>query len=273
MQDTPVTIAILSNDKDPDNDKLKIMGVSPPQKGKIETNDDGSIVYSPEKSWAGKEVFSYTVGDGNGRIATATVQVEVQPAINHEPRAIDDTISGNENTPEKIVLKAEDQDDGDKLAFNIVEQPSHGKIANFKSSEGSLVYLPDKDFQGKDGFQFIVTDGKSESQKGQITIEIKPGKEPANGEKPTEQQQQQDQEKQQQQQQEQDKSSKSDEKQGSSNDGSSGDKPASDDSKGDQSTDQKQQDQKEEPKDEQKQEEPKVEEKSSDSGNDSGSSS
>ena len=273
IQDSPVTIAILSNDKDPDGDKLKIMGVSPPQKGKIETNGDGSIVYSPEKSWAGKEVFSYTVGDGNGGIATASVQVEVQPASinNHEPRALDQTISGNENTPEKIELKAKDPDDGDKLAFKIVEQPSHGKIAEFSSEKGTLVYLPDKDYQGKDGLNFIVSDGMAESKEGKITIDVKPGR------NFQEEQQQADQSQQQQQKQEeqkqQDESSKSDDKQSSSaDDSSNGDKPKSDDSKADQSEDQKQQEQKqEEPKEEQKQEEPKEEQKSSDSGNDSGS--
>ncbi|HEY1247756.1 MAG TPA: Ig-like domain-containing protein, partial [Nitrososphaera sp.] len=261
---TPVTIAILGNDKDSEKDKLEIVGISPPKTGKLETNDDGSITYSPEKDWAGKEVFSYTVGDGNGGIATASVQVEVEPAINHEPRAIADTISGNENTPEKIELKAEDPDDGDKLAFKIVEQPSHGKIADFKGSEGILVYLPDKDYQGKDGFEFIVTDGKSESKKGEIVIEVKPGKEPdkVQAQPDKEEQKPQDDQKQ--------DDNKSKEKQG----GSSGSDSDKENNNGDNSgeTDKKQEEPKSEEnsnedKAEQKQDEPKAEQ-SGDGGND-----
>jgi hypothetical protein len=44
-----------------------------------------------------------------------------------------------------------------------------------------MTYLPERDYQGKDSFDFIVTDGKSESKKGQITIEIMPGKDLTEG--------------------------------------------------------------------------------------------
>ena len=40
----PVKINILSNDKDPDGDKLSVMGVSRPVRGTIESDADGSNV-------------------------------------------------------------------------------------------------------------------------------------------------------------------------------------------------------------------------------------
>lgn len=140
-----VNIKILANDKDSNDDKLKIMGVSPSRECKRVTNENGSITYFPEKSWAGREVFSYTVGDAYGGIAAASVEVAVEPGkiINNTPEAQDQTISVNENSPERIGLKARDADDGDKLVFKIVEKPSHGKIAELSGSEGTLIYLPD----------------------------------------------------------------------------------------------------------------------------------
>jgi len=51
-----------------------------------------------------KEVFSYTFSDGRGGIATSTVEIVVESvrANNHAPRAKQDTVSVNENTPVKI---------------------------------------------------------------------------------------------------------------------------------------------------------------------------
>ena len=75
----PVNINILGNDKDSDGDKLSIMGMSPPIKGKIESDSDGMITYTPLKSWSGTERFGYTISDGRGGVATASVIVIVQP--------------------------------------------------------------------------------------------------------------------------------------------------------------------------------------------------
>ena len=94
-----------------------------------------------------------------------------------------DTISENENSPETIALKAEDPDDGDKLVSKIVKEPSHGKIVEFSGEKDTLTYLPEKDYHGKDRFTFRVTDGMAESDEAKLTIEVKPGKVPAQEER------------------------------------------------------------------------------------------
>jgi Bacterial Ig-like domain/Bacterial Ig domain len=191
IQNVPVSIDILANDKDADDkDEIKIIGVSPPQRGKVDLNSNDGITYLPEKEWTGTDVFDYTISDGNGGIAMASVAVTVGQAENHVPISESETISVNENNPERIKLKASDADGRDRLMFKIVKEPSHGKIAEFSSSDGTLIYLPDRNYEGKDSFEFIVTDGKSESKEGQITIEIKPGKDLVQTEQATDQNQQ-----------------------------------------------------------------------------------
>ena len=106
-------INILRNDKDPDGGKLSVLGVSRPQKGTIESDADGTITYSPLKSWSGTERFGYTIIDGHSGVATGTVTVIVQ---NQPPEAEDQDISVNANNPIKIKLEAKDPDD-DKLKF------------------------------------------------------------------------------------------------------------------------------------------------------------
>ena len=80
--DVPVNINILRNDKDADDDKFSVMGLSPPRLGNVVSNQDGTITYSPLKSWSGTEIFAYSIIDSNGGIASASVAVVVQPGEN-----------------------------------------------------------------------------------------------------------------------------------------------------------------------------------------------
>src|SRR6476660_4514551 len=128
------------------------MGVSRPVRGSIESDANGKITYSPLKSWSGTERFGYTISDGRGGVATGTVTVTVQ---NQPPQAEDQDISVNANNPLKIKLGANDPDN-DKLKFVLETKPSHGRIAQFSSSAGTLAYVPDPNYDGKDEFTFKV---------------------------------------------------------------------------------------------------------------------
>ena len=47
-EDTPVTIAVLANDSDPDGDPLTVVEVSPPAHGTAVVADTGAVEYTPE---------------------------------------------------------------------------------------------------------------------------------------------------------------------------------------------------------------------------------
>ncbi|MEL6898789.1 MAG: Ig-like domain-containing protein, partial [Planctomycetota bacterium] len=55
----------------------------------------GSVIYTPEGTFVGQDTFSYTISDGEGGTATATVSVNVVPVI--RPRAIGDTATTSED--------------------------------------------------------------------------------------------------------------------------------------------------------------------------------
>lgn len=116
---------------------------------------------------------SYSITDGRGVIATASVAVSIGPVKfeNHVLKIRRESVSVNENTPVKVVLKARDADDGDHLIFIIVKEPSHGKIAEFSGSEGTLIYLPDRDYEWKDSFKFKVNDRIADSKDSKISIQ------------------------------------------------------------------------------------------------------
>lgn len=77
---TPVTVAVLANDSDPDGDPLEVVEASSPF-GDVTINDDGTLTFTPEDGFFGDAVVNYTVADGNGGTAPAVVAVTVRDGI------------------------------------------------------------------------------------------------------------------------------------------------------------------------------------------------
>jgi len=71
-----VKIAVLSNDSDPESDPLAILSVTNGSHGTV-THDGIAATYSPDAGFAGSDSFHYTVSDGRGGTATASVAVSV----------------------------------------------------------------------------------------------------------------------------------------------------------------------------------------------------
>ncbi|WP_027346452.1 cadherin-like domain-containing protein [Hamadaea tsunoensis] len=73
----PVAISVLANDTDADNDPLAIEQVTTPDHGTATIDTATSIVYTPAAGFSGDDAFTYTIGDGKGAHATATVHIRV----------------------------------------------------------------------------------------------------------------------------------------------------------------------------------------------------
>lgn len=90
---TPLTLNVLANDVDADNDALEVILVSTPTTGEAVINADGTITYIPDGSSTGTVAFTYTVHDGRGGLSQALVNVDVvaagQAAPVEEPVATD----------------------------------------------------------------------------------------------------------------------------------------------------------------------------------------
>jgi CSLREA domain-containing protein len=84
-EDNPVTINVLGNDNDPDDDTLRVGSVTTPTNGSTGINGGGAE-YTPAPDFNGTDSFNYTVSDGNGGEATATVTITVLP-VNDDPTA------------------------------------------------------------------------------------------------------------------------------------------------------------------------------------------
>lgn len=74
-----VTVNVLANDSDPDNDPLSVQSFTQPSKGTVTKNADGTLTYAAQNgnSGLGTFTFTYVVSDGKGSTATGTVTVTV----------------------------------------------------------------------------------------------------------------------------------------------------------------------------------------------------
>lgn len=76
-------LSVLANDSDPDaNQVLQIASTTQPRYGSLVGSPvSPTLVYTPLSQWNGTDSFSYTVSDGFGGTATATVTLNVTAAI------------------------------------------------------------------------------------------------------------------------------------------------------------------------------------------------
>jgi hypothetical protein len=75
---------VLANDSDPDGDNLTIISVKQPQYG-VSSQDDSYVYYTPNASYLGPDSFTYTISDGFGGTASATVFITVVSTPTNNP--------------------------------------------------------------------------------------------------------------------------------------------------------------------------------------------
>jgi hypothetical protein len=83
---TPVTIAVLANDSDPQGEPLSVARVAAPAHGSVAVNADGTLTYTPTSGFEGADSFTYvvvdtTTGSALGRVSVAvvTAPADTQP--------------------------------------------------------------------------------------------------------------------------------------------------------------------------------------------------
>ena len=172
-EETAVTLNVLANDSDVEGDPLAVASIIQAAHGTVTVNPDNSVTYQPELNFNGSDAFTYTVSDGNGGAATATVNVTVSP-VNDPPVANDGSATGPEDSPIEIMLAATDVD-GDALTFFIVTPPLHGTLNAVGGNR--VIYTPAPNYSGSDGFIFRASDGHA-SADGVVRIAVGPVNDP-----------------------------------------------------------------------------------------------
>lgn len=169
-EDTTLTIAVLANDFDPNQDALALVALTQPINGAV-TIVANQVRFEPAANFNGTNTFTYTVSDGRGAGAVGQVTVVVTP-VNDPPVANDQgrfTVAGD--TQEAFVLQASDVD-GDTLTFLIEAFPLDGQVRHFNPQTGQGVFVPAHGFVGTDVLRFRVSDGPASSRLAPFVFEV-----------------------------------------------------------------------------------------------------
>lgn len=155
QQNTPVDIAVLTNDNNPDNTPIFVSGITPPQHGTVVLIDN-QIRYIPNADFIGTDQFSYTITNDAGQTSTAIVVITVLEAELHLV-AVDDTKETTLNTTTLIDVATNDTIPANPIPiFSIISQPENGQVSNQQSV---FSYIPQTGFTGTDSFQYSVCIG------------------------------------------------------------------------------------------------------------------
>ena len=146
--------------------------VSQPKSGTITDLDEdtGSLVYTSNAGFTGKDSFTFKANDGTVDSNTATVAITVNQVID-PPVADDQKVTANTADPTEITLTATDPG-GNALTYAIVSQPKSGTITDLDEDTGSLVYTSNAGFTGKDSFTFKANDGTVDSNTATVAITV-----------------------------------------------------------------------------------------------------
>ncbi|MBD1863355.1 MULTISPECIES: S-layer family protein [Trichocoleus] len=157
-EDTVVTIAALANDTDVEGNTLSITGNTNPANGSVISNN-GTFRYTPTTNFNGSDSFTYTISDGNGGTASATVNITVA-AVNDLPKASADLLVVDATTSTTIIpgtLLANDTDVEGTLTIASTTQPTRGSLE--ARPDGTYVYNATSGANGSDSFTYTVSDG------------------------------------------------------------------------------------------------------------------
>ncbi len=171
VEDTPTIIKVLGNDTFEDDGKVVSLDTNNgPANGTVSVNPDGSVTYTPNDNYVGKDTFTYVVTSG-GVSESTTVEVNVTP-VNDAPVAKDDIATTQEDTAVTIDVLPNDTDvDGDKLSIQSASVPeAQGKV---EIVDGKLVFTPAENFNGHAEITYTVTDGQL-TDEAKVAVTVNP---------------------------------------------------------------------------------------------------
>jgi len=186
-EDEPVSIAVLENDTDIEGDTLTIDSTTQPENGSVTFTAD-SVTYTPTKDYYGNDTFQYTVSDGNGGTATATVSIKINPVNDapviekHSSSAGDWTMAEDETASFNFVVR-DSETSVKNLLITIVSQDqdilltSKIDLSTNEAGYKTITVHSEKDMYGTVPVLFKVSDGQLTTEKT-INIEITPVNDP-----------------------------------------------------------------------------------------------
>jgi hypothetical protein len=159
-----------ANDSEPDGDPLTITAKTDGAHGFVQILSGGTqIKFTPTAGYVGTDSFTYTISDGLGGFATATVAMTMG---NTAPSAVNDTMAVSLNTAASLDPRTNDTDaDGDALTITAKTDGAHGTVAITGGGAG-ITYTPANGYTGADSFTYTIADGNGGTATGTANVTV-----------------------------------------------------------------------------------------------------
>ncbi len=179
-EDTPVIIDVRANDSDVDGNAVTVTQINGANiaiggsvavtGGSVMLNTDGTLTFAPDANFNGTPSFTYTISDGLGGTATATVNGTVSP-VNDAPVSSNASVTTPEDGTLNGNLPPATDLDGDTVTYAAgTTTPGHGSVTI--NPDGTYSYVPDPNFNGTDTFSFVVSDGNGGTNEYTVTVDV-----------------------------------------------------------------------------------------------------
>lgn len=164
---------VLANDSvaPDDEETLTITAVGTPAHGATAITGNGTgLSYTPTLGYFGADSFTYTVSDGNGGLATATVHATVLDA-DAVPVAVDDVVTLAEDASVQVSVLANDTGLNDTpIVVTITTAPGAGTAV--VQTGNVVLYTPTANYAGFDSFAYTVTDSDGDSDSATVSVTV-----------------------------------------------------------------------------------------------------
>jgi hypothetical protein len=140
--------------------------------GTLDLDPDGGFTYRSEADFVGTDSFRYRV-DG-GLLGLSNIGIVTITVTNDAPVASPDAYAAVADVEKTInapgVLGNDDDDDGDGLTMDVVQEPANGNLN--EDDDGSFRYKADDDFSGTDTWRYRAWDGFAWSNTVTVTMTV-----------------------------------------------------------------------------------------------------
>lgn len=175
---TAVSVPVLVNDSDPEDDPLAVTGTSAPAHGSAVIQASYTVAYTPAAGWAGVDTFTYDVSDGRGLEDTATVTVTT---ANANPVARADAVSTATDTAVTGVNVLSNDTDvnvaagvpGQALVVTSATA-DHGATVTI-AGDSTLTVTPAAGYSGPITVTYTLSDGAGGTAEGTLTVTVANG--------------------------------------------------------------------------------------------------
>lgn len=174
-----ITIPVLENDTDPDNDLLSVTEIELESRDGTAQITSTGIVFTASTNAPDRVRFTYTVTDPDGEEDEAAVLVNVlDPATdNRDPIARPDTALAGDASTTIEPLRNDEDPDGDPLIIEravMVGAGSGTGAGGVVDERGGtqLVFTPNPGFEGIARIEYTVSDGRGGSARSTVTVTV-----------------------------------------------------------------------------------------------------